>query len=66
MEKIERLMSGVWHVRVCTDETEKLCIAGWVDSEDQTQDKLRELKERLRHEQQRNEALAACAVLCDV
>ena len=66
VEDIEKLPCGTWLVRVCIDDQEKLCCAGWVDSREQVDGKLAELKTRLGLEQQRNEALAACAVVCDV
>ena len=66
VEDIQKLPCGTFLVRVCIDDSEKLCCAGWVDDREQVNDKLAELKTRLDLEQQRNEALAACAVICDV
>ena len=66
VEVIEKLPCGTVLVRVCIDDSEKLCAAGWVDSKDQAPAKVDELKTRLGLEKQRIDALAACAVVCDV
>ena len=66
VEVIEKLPCGTVLVRVCMDDSEKLCAAGWVSSKAEAPAKVDELKTRLGLEKQRIDALAACAVICDV
>ena len=66
VEVIEKLPCGTVLVRVCIDDSEKLCAVGWVDNKEEARAKVVELKTRLGLEKQRIDALAACAVLCDV